>query len=303
MSQAAPSCFGRSVRGPKFIVLGNEKGGSGKSTTAIHIIVALMRQGRKVGCIDLDARQGTLSRLIENRRRFAEARNLDLRIPGLQRVYGADQPMRVQAEAKERTRLDAALERLSSHDVIVIDTPGGASHLSCLGHRLADILITPMNDSFLDLDLLAEVDQFKRHVRAPSVYAQMVWEQRQARARQGFPAIDWLVMRNRLSHVDSHNEREIAAVLERLKGRFGFRLVPGLGERVIFRELFPKGLTMLDLREAGTGVKLKISHVAARQELRRLLEAIGLGDAAGVQALAATGSRWQGSLPSKCYGQ
>ena len=281
---------GRPARGPKYIALGNEKGGSGKSTTAIHIVVALMRQGRKVGCIDLDARQGTLSRLIENRRRFIEAGNLNLKIPDLQRVYGSDEPTRAQSEAEERRRLDAAVACLGAHDVVVIDTPGGASHLSSLGHRLADILITPMNDSFLDLDVLAEVDQIKRHVRAPSVYAQMVWEQRQARAQQGRPAIDWLVMRNRLSHVDSHNKREIADVLERLKGRFGFRLVPGLGERVIFRELFPKGLTMLDLREAGTGVTLQISHIAARQEVRRLLEAIGLGDAAGVQPLAATGS-------------
>ena len=291
MNHAAPIRFERPARGPKYIVLGNEKGGSGKSTTAIHIAVALMRQGFEVGCIDLDTRQGTLSRLIENRRRFAEARNLDLGVPDLQRVVGADEPTRAQADAEERARLDSAVDRLCGHGVVVIDTPCGAGHLSSLGHRLADVLITPVNDSFLDLDVLAEVDQAKKHVRAPSVYSQMVWEQRQVRARQGLPAIDWVVMRNRLSPVDSHNKREIAAVLERLRGRFGFRLAPGLGERVIFRELFPKGLTMLDLREAGTGVTLQISHVVARHEVRRLLGAIGLGEAAGVGAVAASGSR------------
>ncbi len=291
MTQAASIRFARRVAGPTYIVLGNEKGGSGKSTTAIHIVVALLRRGLRVGCIDLDARQGTLSRLIANRKRYAEARGLNLGIPDLQRIHRAERVSLADAEAEERVRLDAAVDGFAHHDVVVVDTPAGHSHLSGLGHRLADVLITPMNDSFLDLDVIADVDQLERQVRAPSVYAQMVWEQREARARKGLPAIDWLIMRNRLSHVDSHNKREIGAVLGQLQGRLGFRLVPGLGERVIFRELFPKGLTMLDLREAGTGVTLQISHIAARQEVRRLLDAIGLPDAARDRSVAATGSR------------
>jgi chromosome partitioning protein len=140
------------------------------------------------------------------------------------------------------------------------------------------VLITPLNDSFLDLDLLARIDADGRRVLAPSIYSQMVWEQRQHRAKQGLPPIDWVVMRNRLSHVNARNKRDVGQLLLQLAKRIGFRLAPGFGERVIFRELFPKGLTLLDLREKGAGVRLNMSHLAARQEVRDLFRAVGLED-------------------------
>jgi chromosome partitioning protein len=161
-----------------------------------------------------------------------------------------------------------------------MDTPGSDSFLSRAGHACAEILITPMNDSFLDLDLLARIDPEGRQILGPSLYSQMVWEQRQQRASAGLPPLDWIVMRNRLSHIDARNKREIGRLLELLSERIRFRLAPGFGERVIFRELFPKGLTLLDLREGtgadGAAAPLSMSHVAARQEVRALLRAIGL---------------------------
>ena len=163
---------------------------------------------------------------------------------------------------------------------MVIDTPGSDSTLSRLGHSYADTLITPLNDSFLDLDLLARVDVEGRKVEAPSVYSQMVWEQRQQRAQAARPPIDWVVMRNRLAHIDARNKRAMADLLAQLAKRIGFRLAPGFGERVIFRELFLKGLTLLDLREERTGVALNLSHVAARQEVRALLRALALPEPA-----------------------
>ncbi|MGP1257239.1 MAG: division plane positioning ATPase MipZ [Kiloniellales bacterium] len=278
---AAPSrgamATGASTAGsksPRVLVLGNEKGGSGKSTTAMHLVVALLRQGRSVGIIDLDARQGTLSRYVENRRAFAQSEGLPLPLPELRQVLRSEAPTRAEAEAEEETKLEAALADLSDCDMLVIDTPGSDSHLSRLGHTLADVLISPMNDSFIDLDLLARIDREGRKILGPSVYSQMVWEQRQARARQGGRPIDWVVLRNRLAHLDARNKREIARLLAQLAKRIGFRLAPGFGERVVFRQLFPQGLTLLDLRQSGTD--LTMSHVAARQEVRALLAAIGL---------------------------
>src|SRR3546814_6757451 len=52
---------------PYVIVVGSEKGGTGKSTTAIHLTVGLMKLGFRVGTIDLDARQGTFTAFWRNR--------------------------------------------------------------------------------------------------------------------------------------------------------------------------------------------------------------------------------------------
>jgi len=271
--------------GPQMIVLGNEKGGSGKSTTAMHLIVALLQAGHRVGAIDLDARQGTLTRQIENRRTFAQRNDLKLELPELRTIDRArDADTRAEAEAAERGALSAAMDDLAACAFVVIDTPGSDSHLSRLGHTLADTLVTPLNDSFLDLDLLARIDHDAKKILSPSVYSQMVWEQRQARAKAGGRPIDWIVMRNRLSHVDARNKRDVGRLLAQLAKRISFRVAPGFGERVIFRELFPKGLTLLDLRESGTGVNMTMSHMAARQEVRALLSEIGHGTEAALSA-------------------
>ncbi|SME88002.1 chromosome partitioning protein [Tistlia consotensis] len=277
MSVLAPNpsvSFAPAVAGPRVVVLGNEKGGSGKSTTAMHLVVALLRLGYKVGVVDLDARQGTLSRYVENRTAFVQSTGLPLPLPELRRVARSESPSREVAESEERTRFDGALAELAGLDFLVIDTPGSDSHLSRLGHQAADVLITPLNDSFIDLDLLARIDPEGRRILGPSVYSQMVWEQRQQRARAGGRPVDWIVMRNRLSHLDARNKQKVGGLLDQLAKRIGFRLAPGFGERVIFRELFPKGLTLLDLREAGTD--LTLSHLAARQEVFSLLSALGL---------------------------
>lgn len=290
--------------GPQIFVLGNEKGGSGKSTTAIHLAVALLRQGRKVGSIDLDARQGTLSRLVENREAFVKESGLRLPLPRHARVYRSQLPNRDDAEAEERQVLGQVMQSMADCDNIIIDTPGSDSYLSRLGHMHADVLITPLNDSFLDLDVLAKIDPDGRRVLGPSVYSQMVWEQRQARARNGLAPLDWIVMRNRLAHLDARNKRTVGRLLGELSKRIGFRLMPGFGERVIFRELFPKGLTLLDLREQGAGVNLTMSHLAARQEVRLLLEELGLSDtapdiAASAGAEAGTGAGTAGEAGTR----
>lgn len=260
------------------IVIGNQKGGSGKSTTAMHLIVALQHAGYKVGSVDLDDPQATLSAYIANRRRFVETNLIELPMPEHRYITRSTRDSVALAEEDERSRMDAQLGSLALvSDFVVIDTPGSDSFLSRYGHSLADTLVTPINDSFVDLDLLASVDPNTYKVIRPSTYAEMVWDQKKARALRGGSHIDWIIMRNRLSPMESRNTRAMQQVLGELSRRFGFRTTPGFGERVIFRELFLKGLTLLDLRESGTGVRLNMSHVAARQEVRALVDAIGFG--------------------------
>ena len=266
---------------PYVIVLGNEKGGTGKSTAAMHLIVALAKLDFRLGSIDLDARQSSLSRYIANRREYAEESGEALEMPSHRSVLRSAREMRTEAETEERARLRRAFADLASCDFVVVDTPGSDAHLARLGHQHADTLITPINDSFLDIDVLAQIDRRRREVLAPSRYSQMVWEQNNRRVLSGQPPIDWVVMRNRLSHVEARNKREIAGLLTQLAQRIGFRLAPGFGERVVYRELFLKGLTMLDLPEAeGPGQPPNPSHRAGRAEIRALLQTIGLHQAA-----------------------
>ncbi|MCZ4279402.1 AAA family ATPase [Kiloniella laminariae] len=262
---------------PRIIVVGNEKGGSGKSTTSMHLIVSLLREGFSVGTIDLDARQGTLSRYIENRQHFVQTTKAQISVPEHRRVYRSAVEDNELSKQEDRQNLEQAMEELWDRDYLVFDTPGSDNYLSRLGHSYADILITPLNDSFLDMDMLAKIEVVDDDLKlTPSTYSQMVWEQRQQRAIQRKRPIDWVVMRNRLSHIDAKNKRDMGLLLEHLAKRLQFRLAPGFGERVIFRELFPKGLTLLDLDSEDAGISLSMSHVAARQEVRSLLQAIGL---------------------------
>jgi chromosome partitioning protein len=261
---------------PHIIVVGNEKGGSGKSTVAMHLLVALLTEGFAVGSIDIDARQGTLSRYVENRRNTSEGLGEPLPMPEHVAIMRSKARDIADAAKEEAEALDAALKDLGRQDFIVIDTPGSDNTLSRLVHALANTLVTPLNDSFLDLDLLGRVDRTAKRVTRPSVYAEMVWEQRKNRAAAGGKPMDWVILRNRLTTLDARNKREMARLLGELAKRIGFRVAPGFTERVIFRELFPRGLTLLDLPRVDTGVELAMSHVAARQEIRDLIDALDL---------------------------
>jgi chromosome partitioning protein len=177
-----------------------------------------------------------------------------------------------------------------THDYIVIDTPGHDSHLMRLAHVMADTLITPLNDSFVDLDVLGSFDADTFGVTGTSHYSQTVQEARQQRLVSGYDPTDWIVLRNRLSMLSSRNNRLVNAGLQELSGRLGFRCAEGLAERVIFREFYLRGLTAFDDLDEGTlGTRPTMSHVTARQEVEHLLSAIGLAavDAGAVDSDAA----------------
>lgn len=252
------------------IVVGNEKGGSGKSTVAMHLIVYLMRSGVRIGSIDLDARQGTLTRYLANRQAYAERHQAPLPIPEHYSLL----PTGNQALDEEKLRM--IMQQLHQRcDTIIIDTPGSDTYLSRAGHSYADTLITPLNDSFIDLDVLARVEPETMKVLGGSQYSQLVWDIRKRRRFRDGGAISWVVLRNRLSHLAARNKHEMERLLEELSRRQGFIPLRGLGERVIFRELFFNGLTLMDLGTEGVDMQMNTSHVAAKNELRELVAAIG----------------------------
>lgn len=260
------------------IVVGNEKGGAGKSTVSMHVATALARLGHKVGVLDLDLRQKTFGRYVANRLAFTKAEGLELPTPDYCELPDIDQANLKPGENVYDHRLSAAVAKLEPDcDFIVIDCPGSHTRLSQVAHSLADTLITPLNDSFVDFDLLAHTDTDGVEIRQPSVYSEMVWNARQLRAQAKLPPIDWVVVRNRMGAQNMVNKQKMAAALDKLAKRIGFRTAPGFNERVIFRELFPRGLTLLDLRDLGI-TSLNISNVAARQELRDLMKALNLPD-------------------------
>jgi len=258
------------------IVVGNEKGGSGKSTTCMHVATALCRMGFRVGGLDLDLRQKSFGRYVENRRAYLARAGLNLPTPNYQDLPEVDPATLAPGENPYDARLSAAIAALDPvSDFIIIDCPGSHTRLSQVAHSLADTLITPLNDSFIDFDLLARTDPETGKVKGPSIYSEMVWSARQLRAQAGLKPIDWIVLRNRLGAQQMHNKKKVGAALEELSKRIGFRVAAGFSERVIFRELFPRGITLLDLKDTGVD-QLNISNIAARQEVRDLMKELNL---------------------------
>jgi chromosome partitioning protein len=258
------------------IVVGNEKGGSGKSTVSMHVSVALARMGKRVGVMDLDIRQLSLGHYMENRLAYLQRMGLDLPSPVYLPLPEIDPATLPDGANPQDARMTAALEQLEgSCDFILIDCPGAHTRYSQYAHSVAETLITPINDSFVDFDLLARTDPETGKVIKPSIYSEMVWKARQTRAQAGLRPLDWVVLRNRMGTTAMHNKRRVGDALDELRTRIGFRVAAGFSERVIFRELFPKGLTLLDLPDLG-GESLTLSNIAARQEVRDLLVTLAL---------------------------
>ena len=260
----------------KIIVFGNEKGGSGKSTSAIHVAVALCYQDKSVGVIDLDIRQKSMSRFLENRANFCKKQKSNLPSPIYYKVDQSNKDSKAESNSEEEKIFAEALMTLEKTcDFIIIDCPGGISNYVKMAHTVADTLVTPINDSLIDFDLLAKIESSTGKLVGPSIYSEMVWNCRQIRASAKHPPIDWVILRNRISHVFSKNKHQVGNSLKNLSKRIGFRLSTGFSERVIFKELFLSGLTLLDL-EKMEDWQPTLSHISARQEMRMLLVSLNL---------------------------
>jgi chromosome partitioning protein len=261
---------------PHRIVFANEKGGTGKSTTAVHVAIALAYQGARVAALDLDPRQRTLFRYLENRAETERRRAISLPCANFDVFEGGS-----------TEELDAIAEGLGEGcDFLIVDTPGRDDPLARHVATNADTLVTPLNDSFVDFDLIGQVDPESFRVKRLSFYAELIWEARKKRAMATIKdhrrEMDWVVVRNRTHHMEARNQKRIDDALGELAKRVGFRIAAGLSERVIYRELFPSGLTLLDKGHLG---ELGTSHLVARQELRELVARLNLP----IPALASPG--------------
>jgi chromosome partitioning protein len=276
------------------IVIGNEKGGSGKSTTAMHVAVALIQAGQRVATVDLDSRQATFTHYIGNRRDWAERARLRLDVPQHYCVARGSGLRLDDIEAQECSIFAEAVSTVeNTHDFLVIDTPGNDSYLMRLAHSMADTLITPLNDSFVDFDVLGTIDPTTFEVTGVSHYARMVGEARRQRRLVDGGLIDWVVLRNRLSALGSRNKRLLGEGIAALSRQLGFRVVNGFAERLIYREFFPRGLTALDqLDEETLGRRPRASHVTAREEVKALIEALKLPVDARGKRRAAARAEW-----------
>ena len=267
---------------PSVIVVGNEKGGAGKSTLAIHIVCGLLHAGRRVAIIDLDLRQRSMAKFFANRAAWMAGNNQVLPMP-VEPDMGDGKALARADEQEQLARFEAAMAQARAEaDVILIDTPGGDNLLSRTAHGLADQIVTPMNDSFVDFDLLGQIDPVTLELLKPSIYSESVWEARKHRAiTEGRnAAIDWIVVVNRMAVAAARNRQRLEERMEKLARRVGFRIGPGLRDRVIYRELFPFGLTVADLSNEVRPVAVSLAHVAARQEMRSLMLALGLDGSA-----------------------
>src|SRR5205809_3362617 len=238
---------------PNVVVIGNQKGGSGKSTFAMHIIVALLKAGKRVACFDLDLNQQTLTRYLANRREWDRKHSRKLEMPEHYPVKERDAyrtarnlkqfiaQFKKDGRANKDDFLDSSslshnadlrqfisqlseIGRADKHDFIVIDTPSGVQHLSLIAHGMADTLITPINDSFFDLDVLVAMERSDLEPQL-SVYANTVWRALECRSKVSGRATDWIIVRNRLEPVESNNQHQITIVLDVLQRKLGFRIV------------------------------------------------------------------------------
>jgi chromosome partitioning protein len=270
------------------IVVGNEKGGAGKSTLAIHLAVSLLHGGAKVGLIDLDLRQQSMGHFFANRRTWLAA-NPAASLPEPQVFKLADNSASIARMAPDDKAplFEAAFQAATEAcDFVIIDTPGGDTSLSRAAHELADLIVTPLNDSFVDFDMLGTVDPVTLDLLRPSLYSETVWNSRKQRAVNSRRSIDWVVLINRLAPVEARNRKRLEERMVTLAKRVGFTIGPGLRDRVIYRELFPFGLTIADLSPKVRPVPVSLQHIAARQELRGVMHALGLGAFSGDEVLA-----------------
>src|SRR5258707_9895116 len=258
------------------VVIGNEKGGSGKSTVALHVAVALLKAGQRVATIDLDCRQQTFTRYINNRSAWARRSGLDLELPVHRCIKLGETMQFLDNESLELVQFVDAVSTIErAFDFIVIDTPGSDTYLMRLAHAMADTLVTPINDSFLDFDVLGTVDPLTYSVTGESHYAEVVRDARRKRRQLDGASTDWIVVRNRLSS-EPRNKQLVVDGLNELSLRLGFRSIDGFTEREVYREFYPRGLTALDDLDEALGTRPSMEHVMAREEVTSLLRQLKL---------------------------
>ena len=254
------------------IVVSNEKGGTGKSTLSMHLAIKLMQEGFNVATVDMDGRQGTLSYYIINREKFCKDNDIKLIMPKLITYLPMSDYTKI--DNHTQTVKDELNQLKKEYDAIIIDTPGNKNYLFEEAHLHADTLITPISDSLIDLNVLSEIDPNKPDYKHAGHYARFVWEIKKKLAAQGKPLLNWIVVGNKISSLNSHNKKQVFEYLNSAAKIYGFRVAENIKDRVIYKELFLQGLTVLDINHQVLKYRLSLSHIAAKQEIRDLAEFI-----------------------------
>jgi chromosome partitioning protein len=245
------------------IVFANEKGGVGKSTSAFHTCIALCNVGENVAALDIDLRQLTLDRALSAR--MESAREYGVTLPGPTQILLA---LSTEAELEEKLRMAKI-----HHGFIVIDVGGHDSPIARRAIHLADTIVTPVNDSFIDLDMLGRIDPRTGELKTLGAFARLVEHLKEPGLRLRERELDWVVMQNRSRNFATKNEKKVLEALAKIAPVAGYRMVPGLRERVVYRELFPQGLTLFDLEKIpGLGKP----QPNAKAEIFKMLEALDL---------------------------
>ncbi|MBE6467709.1 MAG: ATPase [Alphaproteobacteria bacterium] len=250
------------------IVVANEKGGTGKSTLSMHMATKLLYENFKVAVIDLDGHQGSLTKYIENRRNFCTKNKIQLPSP----VHYVFEPVAKEANKEEIENLIAELS--TRFDAIIIDTPGSRNYLFELAHKFLHTLITPIGDSLIDLSAIADINPETGEILKSGHYAEFVWETKKKLAANDLPYLNWIICGNKVSSLRSKNKDMVFAKLESLSKLYGFRFTQGLKDRVIYKELFLDGLTILDMTSPKLHRRMCMSHLAAKMEINSLAEFI-----------------------------
>jgi chromosome partitioning protein len=228
------------------IVFGGIKGGTGKSTLAFHIATCAHMNNKKIVTIDCDFPQFSFSKYYENRKKN---KSLDEKL--------------IWQNHHKITDLTKLPDMIEKDTVYLIDTPGKYDpHITKI-HGMADIIISPVNDSFLDIDTIMKLDQGKWAM--PGYYYETIMENKKYKKDSM-----WIVVRNRSTHINSKHKRTVEERLTELSKRINFTLMQGLRERTIFRELFNEGSTVLDVESK----KMSLSHLAAKMEVKLLWKTI-----------------------------
>ena len=254
------------------IVISNEKGGTGKSTICMHLAIKLLQEGFSVATIDLDGRQGTLSKYIDNRKTFRSVKGIYLPTPEHFCYIPESNPLKYQQSLDQ---LNQQIRTLSNKfDAILIDTPGTKNYLFEEAHKFADTLITPISDSLIDLSVVSNIDFAQNKIKGPGPYAEFIWDIKKYLAARGKPYLNWIVVGNKAATIHSKNKNVVFNYLEDIAKLYGFRFLQGLKDRVIYKELFLEGLTVLDMSHDKLKMKMSMSHLAARREIKNLAEFI-----------------------------
>lgn len=268
---------------PHLIVFANEKGGVGKSTLAFHTCIGLCNTGEKVAVLDLDWRQQSLAGALASRE--ATARSLEIDLPS---------PHYTVLENQSGSMFTQEISRIGTGSrFVIIDLAGQDSTMARYAIALADTLVTPINNSLVDIDALAKFDPVNMRVKEPNRFARLVESLRHERQLCGMPSIDWVIVKNRLRSAEKKQRQFFDQALTDLSRTLRFRVACGLSERVAYRELYLFGLTHLDLKHIS---RLTRRNSRIEEEVSELISDLALN-----RALLAQESPDQSKNTNRCF--